>query len=155
MPDDPRGARLPFLLFAGFRQLVDDMHDRLAERGHPQVRPSYGFAMQAVGVEGVSAVVLGRRLGVSKQAAGKTADRLEALGYVERRPDPDDARSKKIVLTERGMDALIISAQIFTEIRTEWAAVMGNEQLCALEDGLSAVAEKSTPRLDAQAWFGP
>jgi DNA-binding MarR family transcriptional regulator len=38
--------------------------------------------MQAIGLDGATASELGRRLGISKQAAGKTAERLEALGYV-------------------------------------------------------------------------
>ncbi len=40
--------------------------------------------MQAIGTDGATASELGRRRGVSKQAAGKTVDRLEALGYAER-----------------------------------------------------------------------
>lgn len=110
--------------------------------------------MQAVGIEGASATLLGRRLGVSKQAAGKTVERLEDLGYVTRLPDPDDARSKKVVLTDRGLEVLRISAQIFDEIRSEWANAMGADSLLALEDGLYAVTESEASGLDAQAWFG-
>ncbi|WP_425569417.1 MarR family transcriptional regulator [Nonomuraea salmonea] len=44
--------------------------------------------MQAIGPDGTTAVELGRALGVSKQAAGKTIDTLESAGYVERTADP-------------------------------------------------------------------
>ena len=73
------GFELPLLLFAGFRALIDDLHAELARRGHPDVRPAYGFAMQAIGAHGATASEVGRRLGVSKQAAGKTVDRLGEL----------------------------------------------------------------------------
>ena len=73
---------LPLLLFGGFRTLIDRLHAELAGQGHPDVRPAYGFAMQAIGRDGATASELGRRLGVSKQAAGKTVDR-EAGGALE------------------------------------------------------------------------
>ncbi|MEK8108548.1 helix-turn-helix domain-containing protein [Micromonospora sp. M12] len=44
--------------------------------------------LQAVGADGTTATELGQRLGISKQAAGKTVDRLVAVGYLERVDDP-------------------------------------------------------------------
>ena len=87
-PESPTpGFVLPLLLFAGFRAIIDRLHAELAEQGHPEVRPAHGFALQAIGLDGATASEIGRRLGVSKQAAGKTTDRLAALGYVERVDD--------------------------------------------------------------------
>src|SRR4051794_40441385 len=100
------GYELPLLLFAGFRAIVDELHAELARQGHPDVRPVYGFAMQAIGRDGATASELGRRLGVSKQAAGKTVDRLVHLGYAERVDDGADARRKLVRLTPHGIDAL-------------------------------------------------
>src|SRR3954469_19699399 len=102
---EPPGFELPLLLFAGFRALIDDLHAELARQGHPDVRPAYGFAMQAIGPGGATASEVGRRLGVSKQAAGKTIDRLEELGYAERVDDPADGRRKLVRLTARGIDS--------------------------------------------------
>ena len=76
------GFELPVLLFAGFRSIIDELHAELARRGHPDLRPAHGFALQAIGPGGATAAETGRRLGISKQAAGKTIDRLEELGYV-------------------------------------------------------------------------
>jgi DNA-binding MarR family transcriptional regulator len=147
------GYELPFLLFGGFRTLIDRLHAELARRGHPDVRPSYGFAMQAVGVEGATASEIGRRLGVSKQAAGKTVDRLEALGYAERADDPADARRKIVRLTEHGIDALRKSADIFDELRADWARTVGADRITALENDLRAVVGPAAYRLDAAGWL--
>src|SRR3982751_1588167 len=103
---DPPGFELPLLLFAGFRSLIDQLHAELGRRGHPDVRPAYGFAMQAIGVGGASASEIGRRLGGSKQAADKPVARREALGYGDRVDDPHAARRKLIRLTPRGVDSL-------------------------------------------------
>ncbi|MFC0434023.1 MarR family winged helix-turn-helix transcriptional regulator [Kutzneria buriramensis] len=153
-PDqDGPGFALPLLLFAGFRTLIDRLHAELAVQGHPELRPSHGFALQAIGTAGTTASEMGRRLGVSKQAAGKTADRLEALGYVERVDDTQDARRKLVRLTAHGVDALVRSARIFDELRAEWAAALGPQQLRDMEAGLRRMTPGNFFRLDAPGWF--
>lgn len=146
------GFELPLLLLAGFRTLIDELHVRLAAEGHPGLRPATGFAMQAVGQRGATATEVAARLGVSKQAAGKTIDGLERSGYARREADPADGRRKVVVLTARGRDALARSARIFDELRDEWAAELGAERLHRLVTDLRAV----TPGVvgaDVTGWF--
>ncbi|MFF3829555.1 MarR family winged helix-turn-helix transcriptional regulator [Streptomyces sp. NPDC002458] len=147
------GFELPLLLFAGFRSIIDTLHRDLAAHGHPDVRPAYGFALQAVGPDGASASEIGRRLGVSKQAAGKTVDKLEGLGYVERVDDPDDGRRKRVRVTARGADMLVRSAEGFDRIRAEWTGALGAERVAALEADLRRMAPAGAFRLDAERWF--
>lgn len=150
----PPGYELPLLLLAGFRTLVDALHEDLAREGHPDVRPAHGFAMQAIGAEGATAVEIGRRLGVSKQAAGKTVAALEALGYAERAADPGDARRKLVRLTPRGWDALARSAAGFDRLRATWAAALGEDRVSGMESALREVVSPHTLRLDASGWLG-
>ncbi|GAA2644098.1 MarR family winged helix-turn-helix transcriptional regulator [Paractinoplanes durhamensis] len=155
MPDaDPPGWELPLLLFAGFRTLIDQLHAELAVRGHPDVRPVHGFAMQAVGIHGASASEIGRRLGVSKQAAGKTVDRLTAMGYVERVDDPRDARSKLIRLTPRGLESLRLSAEIFERLRAGWVEQLGADRVRLVESSLRTVIPAVGYPVDVPGWFG-
>jgi len=155
MPDsEPPGFELPLLLFAGFRSLIDQLHAELAEQGHPEVRPVHGFALQAVGVRGASASEIGRRLGVSKQAAGKTVDRLAALGYVERADDPDDARRKLVRLTPHGLDVLDRSARIFDRLRERWVAQLGAGRVAEIETSLRTVVPEAGFPVDVPGWFG-
>ncbi len=150
-PDGRPGFELPLLLLAGFRTLIDELHAELARQGHPDVRPAHGFAMQAIGPNGTSATEVGRRLGVSKQAAGKTIDRLADLGYAERIDDPADGRRKLVRLTPRGLDALARSAAIFDTLRTHWAETLGPARLADLEDALRAMTP--FPGLDTVSWL--
>lgn len=147
------GFELPLLLFAGFRSLIDQLHEELARQGHPDVRPAHGFAMQAIGRDGATASEVGRRMGVSKQAAGKTVDRLAALGYAERVDDESDGRRKLVRLTPRGIDSLVRSAEIFADLRTGWAKTLGAKRLRELETALREVSPGSF-RLDVIGWFG-
>ncbi|MGW0732928.1 MarR family winged helix-turn-helix transcriptional regulator [Streptomyces sp. NPDC002851] len=163
--DPGKGFELPLLLFNGFRKIIDDLHTELARQGHPDIRPAHGFALQAIGWDndsgtgtgsgpgGTSTSEIGRRLGVSKQAAGKTVDRLIELGYAERSDDPQDARRKLVRLTPHGLDALRRSAAILDDLHAEWATHLGNRRLSALEDALRHRAPLDSFRLDASAWL--
>ena len=104
------------------RAVVDVLHERLAERGHPDLRPAHGYAFQTIGPDGATGTRIAEVLGITKQAAGQMLDELERLGYVRREPDPADARRKLVRLTDRGHDALRQSAAIFDELRDAWAA---------------------------------
>jgi DNA-binding MarR family transcriptional regulator len=148
------GFELPLLLLAGFRTLIEALHAELARQGHPHARPAHGFVLQAVGRDGVTASELGRRLGVSKQAAGKTVDRLEKLGYVTRAGDEHDARRKTIRLTENGVDLLARSAVIFDDLRARWVRTLGAAKVRELETSLRAVIPGGIWSLDTASWFG-
>ncbi|MEV4254900.1 MarR family winged helix-turn-helix transcriptional regulator [Spirillospora sp. NPDC049652] len=152
-PDTP-GWELPLRLFLAFRQIIDETHDELAEQGHPDMRPMHGFVFQAIGAEGTTAVELGRRLGVTKQAAGKLVDNLERLGYVERAADPSDARRKLVRLTGHGWDALRRSALTFDAVRRRWADELGPDRMRAFEATLRQMTPGDMWRLDAPGWFG-
>jgi DNA-binding MarR family transcriptional regulator len=147
------GYELPLLLFGGFRALIDRLHEELARQGHADARPAHGFALQAIGPSGATAAELGRRLGVSKQAAGKMVDRLVRLGYVERVASPADGRAKVVRLTPLGVDLLNRSAAIFDALRAEWVAELGAERVGSLESALRAVVPAGL-RVDALGWLG-
>jgi DNA-binding MarR family transcriptional regulator len=148
------GFELPLLLFGGFRSIIDELHAELARRGHPDLRPAHGFALQAIGLGGATATEAGRRLGVSKQAAGKTIERLEDLGYVHRVGDHHDRRRKLVRITPRGIEALTLSAMIFEDIRSRWDHALGPGRLSAMEADLRTMVPGETFRLDVPGWFG-
>lgn len=146
---------LPMLLFAGFRTLIDELHAELAAQGHPHLRPAMGFAMQAIGTAGATATEVGQRLGVSKQAAGKTIDRMAELGYVERVIDASDARRRTVRLTRLGVDALERSARIFEQLRAGWDDTLGERRVRDLEIALGQVTAGRALRLDVPGWLSP
>ncbi|MDF5751844.1 MarR family winged helix-turn-helix transcriptional regulator [Spongiactinospora sp. TRM90649] len=154
MSSETPGFELPMRLLLGFRVIIDELHLELAVQGHPDMRPLHGFVFQAIGPSGATAVELGRRLGVSKQAAGKMVETLERLGYVERADDPLDGRRKIVRLTAHAVDALARSERIFDRIRARWADTLGPGRLDALEDDLRKVTPPEVFRLDIPHWFG-
>jgi len=149
-----RGWELPLLLAGAFRAIVDDLHEQLADAGHLGARPVHGFALQALGQDGVTVSELGRRLGVSKQAAAKTVASLEALGYVNRVAHPGDQRAALVKRAARGDEMLALSAHIFGRIHAEIAKLLGKAQLEALETALNTIASERSAKLgDLPGWL--
>ena len=137
------GFELPLLLVSAFRELIDSLHAELDKHGHGEARPIHGFALQAIGPDGATVSELGRRLGVTKQAAAKTAAGLEQIGYITRRPSPDDARATVLTRTPRGEEMLDLSAAIFEQLRRGWVRRLGAEKVRAIEDGLAEIVTSS------------
>jgi DNA-binding MarR family transcriptional regulator len=152
-PDRP-GFALPLLLIGAFRALIDALHLELTELGHPDARPIHGFALQAIGPDATTVSELGRRLGVSKQAAAKTAASLERLGYIARERHPTDGRAVGLRRTSRGEQFLFRSAEIFQRLHAGWDAELGVERVRMLEDDLERIATTSrTPLGDFPGWL--
>lgn len=121
------------LLLGGFHTMVDDVVAGLDRRGHAGVRPVHEFALRAIDGGAETASELGRRLAVSKQAAAKTIAALEALGYVSRDADPQDARRKRLRVTDRGHEMMSVGGGLFDEVRARWAAQIGAQELDRLQ----------------------
>src|SRR5256884_2528909 len=92
------------------------MLERLHERGFDDFDAAYLNVFQYPGPHGARPSEVAARRGISKQAANYLLGELERLGYLERRPDPDDLRSKRIVLTPRGISAVRVIRDAVSEM---------------------------------------
>ena len=120
------------------------MLERLHERGFDDLDPAHLNVFQYPGPEGARPSELATRLRISKQALNYLLGELERLDYVERRPDPDDLRSKRIVLTARGAAAIEVIREAVGELEATWAQQLGPErfaQLRALLEDLNLQAQ--------------
>lgn len=117
------------------------LHERFAERGHPEIRPVHGTVMQFLDDEGTRVSVLAERAQITKQSMGELVAHLERLGYVERVADPSDGRAKLVRPTARGRQLYAIAREVVAELETEWARRVGPvkmRQLRALLEELNA-----------------
>jgi DNA-binding MarR family transcriptional regulator len=123
-------------------------------RARPGARPLHGFALQAIGPDGATVSELGRRLGVTRQAAAKTAAGLEQIGYITRQPSTRDARATVLTRTPRGQEMLDLSAAIFEQLRRGWGRRLGDDKVQAIEDGLAEIVTGGGTKIgDLPGWL--
>src|SRR5215208_1330399 len=101
------------------------MLERLHEHGFDDLDPAHLHVFQYPGPQGARPSELAARLGVTKQALNYLLGQLERLNYLQRTPDPDDLRSKRVALTERGASAIDVIREAVGEVEAAWAQQLG------------------------------
>jgi DNA-binding MarR family transcriptional regulator len=132
---NPSDAGAPFgppMIGALLRRPWEAVQRRMLERLHEEGFPDLDFAhlnvFQYPGPQGARPSELAARLGMTKQALNYLLGELERLEYIERQPDPDDLRSKRVVLTGRGVSAISVIREAVVEIESDWARQLGSER---------------------------
>jgi len=91
------------------------------------------------GPDGLRPSDLAARMRVTKQALNYLLRDLEQNGYLERHPDPDDRRARRIALTDRGRELVPVLRGAVVEIEREWAAALGEQRFTQLRELLVAL----------------
>lgn len=113
------------LLRIPFQALVAELHERLADMGYPDIRPTHTLIFALADREGMRLTELAERAQMTKQLVNYLVTSIEELGYVERLPDPGDGRAKIVRLTERGYQASQAGKEIIQGIEQAWAEKLG------------------------------
>jgi len=113
------------LLRMSVETVRERMLERLHERGFDDLAPAHLIVMQYPGPQGLRPSDLAAQLRMSKQALNYLLGELERLGYVERLPDPDDLRSRRISVTKRGDAIAAVIREAVGEIEAEWTEKLG------------------------------
>ena len=99
--DAPSRDRLGFLMVTLTRQWRRFVEEQLAVSGLTDATWTPLLHLRAWG-DGVTQKELAERVGLDGSSLVRLLDILEGKGWVERRADPADRRSKRIFLTEEG-----------------------------------------------------
>ncbi|MGH3736400.1 MAG: MarR family winged helix-turn-helix transcriptional regulator [Micromonosporaceae bacterium] len=140
MADDDMAASLPALVLAVSAGLVEQIHAGVTARGFGDVRPAHGFAFVRLTPHGATVSELAVHLGVTRQAASQLVEELERKGYVRRRPHPDDARARLVVLTDRGVACTRAADAAAADAIQPWVATLGAARVRQLRDDLARLA---------------
>jgi DNA-binding MarR family transcriptional regulator len=137
LPDTParqRPENLGVLLREPFRVATEELHQRFAERGHPEVRPPHGNVFSFLDDRGTRVSVLAERAQITKQSMAELVAHLERHGYVERTPDPSDRRAKLVRSTARGSELYAIAREFVAETEAGWARKLGKGRMGQLRE---------------------
>jgi len=113
----------------------------LHANGFDDIDGSYISVLVWPGPEGLRPSELAIRTRMTKQALNKLLGNLERNGYLERRPDPDDRRARRIALTDRGRSLIPVIRDVVAETEREWAAALGKERFAQLRELLIELNE--------------
>jgi len=98
MNADPLHRNLEFLI-NDVARLMRREYDRRV-RDMNLTRSQWWVLVNLIRFDGCNQTELAEELDIGKVALGGLLDRLEAKGWIERRPDPGDRRAKRVYLTE-------------------------------------------------------
>ncbi len=113
------------LLRFPWEAVQEHMLERLHANGFTDFDSSYLIVVQYPGPQGERPSDLAARLRMSKQALNHLLGQLERRGYIERRPDPDDRRARRIALTARGVEAAQTIRDAVAEMEATWTRQLG------------------------------
>jgi DNA-binding MarR family transcriptional regulator len=130
------------LVVGASRPVAERLNAAVAAAGVDDMRAPYGFVIRALARAPLGLTELAEYLGVTKQAAIKVVDEMEARGFLIREPHPQDRRAKVLVLTEQGQRvrqaALAESRRMEDELRAE----LGDADVDAFRRVLVRFAER-------------
>ena len=109
------------------------------EKGHPQLRRSFGSVLTAIGPRGGRIQQMANAQDVSKQAISAIASQLEDLGYIRRDPDPEDARQVVLQFTEAGRKLIADSVDSVDQLASEFSAIIGEAALARTMDAMAEI----------------
>lgn len=109
------------------------------ERGYRDLRPSLGPFLSLIWTEGRPLTAIAAQLGISKQAGSQLANLAEEAGYLRRKPDPEDRRSKLVMLSRRGRALVEDAVEIILETDSEYAALVGPKRYRRFTASLGAL----------------
>jgi DNA-binding MarR family transcriptional regulator len=132
----PARPLIGLLLRLLYQHYAQDIDAALREAGFGDLRPPHANVFPFVSPEGITVSGLAELARVRKQTMAQAVDQLERLGYVERRANPDDRRSRLVFLTERGASVPPVTHAAASRVEERWAELTSPDELEALRASL-------------------
>jgi DNA-binding MarR family transcriptional regulator len=120
-----------------FETVRDRMLAGLHERGFTDLVPAHLDVFQYPGPDNQRPLQLASQTRMTKQALNYLLGQLQQLGYLNREPDENDQRSKRVRLTPRGHAVIKAIREIVQDVEKEWEQQLGPRQFGQLRDLLT------------------
>jgi len=132
----PPNPLIGLLLRLVYQHYAADIDAALRDAGFDGIRPPHANVFPFVPPEGIQVSELAQLARVRKQTMAQAVEQLERAGYVERRPNPRDGRSRLVFLTERGESVRPVTHGAAARVEERWAELTSPEELEALRASL-------------------
>jgi DNA-binding MarR family transcriptional regulator len=133
------------LMFVAVRHIETRVIDALVAKGYDDITLAQARVAARIADDGSRLTELAAAAQVTKQTAGAMVDQLERAGYVERVPDPADARAKLVRFAPRGHEVLAVARVVEDAVLAEWEQHLGVRRLRELTASLEKLREITDP----------
>jgi DNA-binding MarR family transcriptional regulator len=133
------------LMFIGHRAVETRVMAALAAAGADDITLAQSRLVQRLDPRGMRLTDLAEQARVTKQTAGALIDQLQRAGYVERTPDPSDARARLVTLSDKGLALCQVAGAEAAKVESEWRNFLGEKKFQQLHDALVALREITDP----------
>lgn len=137
--DEGKGRDLGILMALAYGAFVAELRADMAAAGYAELDRSFGYVVRQLADGPLTLRELADRLGITPPGALKIVDGMEADGYLERTPDPDDGRAKRLRLTRRGRAALARARDFHRRFEARLAQELGRGKAAAFRAVLEAI----------------
>jgi DNA-binding MarR family transcriptional regulator len=141
----PEPLNVGLLMFLPYRAMEARVFEGLAAAGFDDFTPAQARVFQRIAPDGSRLTDLAAQAGITKQSAGFLVDQLERAGYVERVPDPTDARARLVRLAPRGRAAQARAREMERIIDAEWERHLGRARMRELRQAMADLREITDP----------
>ena len=124
------------------RPVAERLNAAVAAAGIDDMRTPTGFVIRALARAPLGLTELAEYLGVTKQAAIKVVDEMEARGFLIRDPHPADRRATVLVLTPKGLAVREAALRESGRMESELRADLGDADVDAMRRVLVRFAEQ-------------
>jgi DNA-binding MarR family transcriptional regulator len=145
MPTAGQEPNLGVLLFVAYRALEQRAHDAIVAAGVGDLTLAQARIAARIAPGGTRVSDLAAQARVTKQSAAFLVEQLEAAGYVERVPDPDDRRARLVRLTPRADDVVRTADAEVVRVLAEWEEHVGADRLRDMHQTLLDLREITDP----------
>jgi len=146
---------LGILLGLAYQSFTDLLRAYLAREGFDDLGGAYGYVFRALADEHLSQRALAGGLGITDQGMAKILAEMVARRYVERYPDPEDSRVKRLRLAARGRAALAAARRFHAAFERQLKAEVGAASVRKLRQIAQRIAERGAERDVARARLRP
>jgi DNA-binding MarR family transcriptional regulator len=141
-----RGPLLGALLRLAHQSIVRRVIGGLSEAGVDDVQPAHFAPMQALWdyPGGLRVTELAGKARITKQSMGELVEQLALRGYVERVPDPEDGRARRIRITPLGRKLSRMARKRVRDVEADWSRRIGAKRIEEFRKTLRMLLERES-----------
>jgi DNA-binding MarR family transcriptional regulator len=124
-------------------QVLEEERARWLASSKWDVAPASAAVFQPLWLmpQGARITTLAKQSRITKQSMSALVDDLEKKGFVERTPDPEDARATLVRLTAKGRDFARDIRELAREVEKDWEKRIGEKRVAELKTTLALLRD--------------